>query len=173
MDWNISKIFKIYGILCLITLLINISLIFFDYYYDLDFTKFLTILSDSVLIPLAVIVLSAVIFSPAIGVLYLLLKKIKNVIVRIFIVAFIVPFSNMIYYLTEYSIYKDEFGISLTIGFFALFMVLPLTGVTCLFMPKSLLHIKKEVVWTIILMEIIGWILVMISFDIVHLVFTD
>lgn len=79
----------------------------------------------------------------------------------------------MIYYFTEYFIYKDKYDISLIIGFWALFVVLPLFGLTSLFIPKSLLPIKQKVLWTIVLMEIIGWVLVHISFIIAPLKFID
>lgn len=173
MNWNINKILKIYEIWYLITFLMCLLFGFFDYDNNLDFVKCLTIIGYSIQISFAIPVLSALIFSPAISILYLLFKKIKNVISRIFLVAFIVPFSNMIYYLTEYFIYKDEYGISLIIGFWALSVALPLFGLTSLFIPKSLLPIKQKVLWTIVLMEIIGWILVHISFIIAPLEFMD
>ena len=173
MNWNINKILKIYGIWYLIVSFICFLLGFFDYGNDIDIMKILSIIGYSIQISFAIPVLSALVFSPAISVLYLLFKKIKNVIARIFLVAFIVPFSNMIYYLTEYFIYKDRYGISLIIGFWALFVVLPLFGLTSLFIPKSLLPIKQKVLWTIVLMEIIGWILVHISFIIAPLEFVD
>lgn len=111
--------------------------------------------------PLVTPFLAVLIFLPAIFILYLLFKKIKNYIVRMVMTAFMIPFNNFVYYyaanyLDLPRLVKDYV---LYIGGISLFIVLPVSFIASLIIPRVLLSIKKYVTGGIVLMFIFGWIL--------------
>ena len=70
-----------------------------------------------------------IVFSPLILALYFLFKKIKNKYLRILLVAFLIPFTNLIYLFIEHFCFNSDFYSNL-IGFFTLFCTIPLYSIT-------------------------------------------
>ena len=165
MSEKTKNILKIFGIYYVIFLILSIVLCFSV--PSSDTNPFVDILITLALCPislLATIFIMAVIFSPAIFALYFLFKKFKERKTRIFLVAFLIPFLNMIYYLVEYFVnYGNEAFISMCIGFYSIIFFLPITLFVALITPKSLLPFKKEAIITLPLMFIIGWVLIFTS----------
>lgn len=102
-----------------------------------------------------------IVFSPTILVLYFLFKKITSIHKRILLAAFMVPFTNMIYWIIAH--FWGDVIFPMFIGFLTLFMFLPSALIVTLCTPKSLLPLKKEFIVTNLLMGIFGWILIFIS----------
>ena len=167
MDEKIKNILKIAGICYLVSFitLFLFSLFTMFLFPEQKLTIFDIFISlfQCMLSPFIIIISFVIIFSPAILLLYLLFKKIKNVKGRIVLTAFLIPFTNMIYLLIEHLCIEDFAIISLIIGFCALFIFLPLSFISILFVPEKWLPIKWQIVITIILTEIFGWILVFCS----------
>lgn len=157
---NILKIFGIYYLvffLILIILMVPIQIV------DPSDNNYLLSLSVSVLYPITHI-LYVLVFLPAIIVLYFLFKKFKGAKARILLTAFLIPFSNMIYYFIEYFIINNtDCYVSMFIGFYSIVLLLPSLLFATLFVPKSLLPFKKEVIKTLSLMFLFGWILIFIT----------
>ena len=153
---NILKIAGIYYLVSFITLFLYNLLVSNFKIADILGTMGINLLFLIVLAGLFVII-----FSPAILVLYFLFKKIKNTKIRIVLTAFLIPFTNMVYYLIENVLFRGDTIITLVIGAYSLFSVLPLCFISTLFVPKKWLPIKWQIVITIMLMEIFGWLLIM------------
>ena len=128
----------------------------------LNIKDFLGSLLFCILEPICLLVFTALAFLPAIIVLYFLFKKIKNINLRIILIAFIIPFTNLIYYIIEHFLIDFEI-FSMIIGFYTLFVFLPTALIVTLCAPKSILPFKKEFIKANILMGIIGWILICLS----------
>lgn len=114
------------------------------------------ILYGSILGPIA----DFIAFIPTIFLLYQLFKKFENKFIRVLLTAFLIPFTNLIYFYAEALLKGPEY--SLYIGYFAVFVTLPVIFLTALCTPKSVLPIKWYVILTDILMAIFGWIMIMI-----------
>lgn len=103
-----------------------------------------------------------IVFWPLIYVLYFLFKKIKNKCLRILLVSFLIPFTNLIYLFIEHFCFNSDF-ISNIIGFSSLFCTIPLCFITALCTPKFILPIKWEIIITTVLTAIFGIGLIMLS----------
>ena len=103
-----------------------------------------------------------IVFSPLILALYFLFKKIKNKYLRILLVAFLIPFTNLIYLFIEHFCFNSDFYSNL-IGFFTLFCTIPLYSITALCIPKSILPIKWDIITTTVLTAIFGIGLIILS----------
>ena len=153
------KIFGLWYIVCFSALLI------YSCWSEMKFGNYniLSEIGHSLLAPIILPVLVLIIFLPAFIVLYFLFKKYKSVKARIFLTAFMFPFTNAVYYIIEH--YTGD-GIELTsmiIGFYSLFGILPLVFLTALCIPKSLFPYKKEAIITPIIMWFMGWLLIVFS----------
>lgn len=94
---------------------------------------------------------------------------------KMFLIAFIVPFINMIAFLIEYAIallkHTEEYKViyaqySEFIGAFLEFCLVPLLFVIALIIPKKFLKYKAEILHTLCLMFMFGWILILVSLKI-------
>lgn len=99
-------------------------------------------------------------FIPTIFLLYFLFKKVINKFKRVLLTAFLIPFTNMIYFFVEMHLPDPIF--SLFLGFYSLYATLPIVFITALLTPKSILPIKWYVILTDVLMWIFGWIMIYI-----------
>ena len=111
--------------------------------------------------PLVTPFLAVLIFLPAIFILYLLFKKIKNYIVRMVMTAFMIPFNNFVYFqlADKFNFHNSLEEFVVLIGIYALYAVLPVSFIASLIIPRVLLPIKRYVMGSIVLMFIFGWIL--------------
>ena len=155
---------KIFGIWWIVTFISYFVFWFLFAIGNRNLKSFLEIFVASIgftlLSPLAVLL----IFAPAIVTVYFLFKKVKDSLTRIYLIAFIIPFTNLIYLLIEhYFIFGSDGMMSMFIGFFILFMFLPLTLITTCFIPKVWLPLKKDMITTQLLLITIGWIMVVLS----------
>lgn len=107
---------------------------------------------------------SFIVFLPTIILLYFLFKKIKNYYARVILTAFLIPFTNMIYFFIEGKFLGESF-FSMIIGFFTLCGTLPIVSATALCCPKSILPFKWYIILTNFLMAVLGWIMILICFD--------
>ena len=161
MNEKVKNILKIAGIYYLVSFII---VYLFDLFNNnLALTTVFTNIWQNLLFPMIAAGLFVIIFSPAILFLYFIFKKIKNTKIRIVLTAFLIPFTNMVYYLIENVLFRGDTIISLVIGAYSLFVILPLCFISTVFVPKKWLPIKWHIVITVILMEIFGWFLIMIS----------
>ena len=159
---NILKIFGIYYLISFILQLIMILLL--QGGKPMSIKDLLLTLSICFGIPIVNVLFIAIAFLPTIVGLYFLFKKFKGTKTRIFLTAFLILFSNMIYYFIEYFITNNtDCHISMFIGFYAIFFLLPSLLLATLFVPKSLLPFKIEAIKTLSLMFLIGWILIVVS----------
>ena len=170
MNEKVKNILKIAGIYYLVSFLTVSLFNLIDNNFAI--TTVFTNLWQNLLFPIIAAGLFVIIFSPAILILYLLFKKIKNIKARIVLTAFLIPFTNLIYLLIEQIFWGYNAIISFIIGFCALFAVLPLIFIVAAVIPKKLLPIKWFIVITVILTEIFGWILVFCAGPFVHFVDT-
>lgn len=109
----------------------------------------------SLLIPVLVPLLLFLVFLPTIILLYFLFKIIKNKVLRMLLIAFAIPFTNLIYFLIGIILsFGKEF--SLEIGSYSLFFILPTVFATALCLPKKWLSVKWEIVITSVLMWLFG-----------------
>lgn len=131
----------------------------------------LNILLWSFSMPIILLVVSCIIFVPAIITLYFLFKKIQCIKYRIILTAFIIPFNNLVYLFIEHFYFRSEI-ISSFIGFYALFIILPIIFITTLCIPKSLLKFKWEIINTNILTYIFGWGLIILGGNIMSILDT-
>ena len=122
--------------------------------------------------PIIAPILFCIIFSPALIGLYFLFKKYSNIKTRMFLVAFLIPFNNFIYLFIEHMFFSQNTWdfISMIIGAYTLFMILPCILITTIFIPKAILPFKKEAIITNFLTGICGWILIILSGIIIGLV---
>ncbi len=154
---NILKILGIWlGVILIITFLFGCFLSRFDAEITGEFFWVLIISSFGFFI----------VFSPAILVLYLLFKKIRNKNLRILLTAFVIPFTNFIYLFIEYFCFNDNYK-SYIIGLFTLCFTLPLFFIIGLCTPKSILPIKWNIVKTVVLTAIFGIFLIYLSLFII------
>lgn len=132
----------------------------------------LSTLAYLILEPIVTPILFCIIFSPALICLYFLFKRFSNIKIRMFLVAFFIPFNNFIYLFIEHMFFSQNTGdlISMIIGAYTLFMLLPLVLITTFFIPKTLLPFKKEAIITNFLTGICGWILIILSGIIIRFV---
>ena len=102
-------------------------------------------------------------FSPTILLLHFLFKKKENKYVRVLMTAFLIPFTNMIYFYFTKLIGAEVLNdFSMLLGFFTVFAAIPIAFVTSLCLPKSILPFKWYIILTNILMEIFAWIMIFI-----------
>ncbi len=107
----------------------------------------------------------ALVFLPAILLLWFLFKKIKNPYWRCALIALLIPLNNSIYYIIEYNpnipftFTQAPVNYTVIIGICSLCWILPLAFITFLLTPKSIFKIKWYAVLTTILMFIFGWII--------------
>ncbi len=162
---NIKNILKIYGIWILVNIVFFTSWIgIFEPHnvFSLEMLKYLIVsLLHGILTP----IIFCLIFSPTIIFLYFLFKRITDEKTKLFLIAFAIPYTNMIYLFFECLILKNEYGIiSMLIGSHTLFGLLPLALITTLFIPKSIFPNKYKALITNLLMGFIGVILIIFSF---------
>ena len=106
------------------------------------------------------------VFLPAIFLLWLLFKKIKNQYWRCILISILIPLNNSIYYIIE-DLFPNKYIISIfqyyavseIIGILSLCWMLPFAFITFLLTPKSIFKIKWYAVLTTFLMFIFGWIM--------------
>jgi len=103
-----------------------------------------------------------IVFFPSILVLYLIFKKVKSINFRILLIAFVIPFTNLLYLIIEHLCFNSNLY-SYVIGFCSLFISLPLYYIIALCTPKSILPVKWIVIKTIILTAIFGVVLILLS----------
>ena len=105
----------------------------------------------------------ALIFLPAILLLWSLFKKIKNPYWRCVLVSLLIPLNNVIYYIIEYTPTTQDLDsiqdISEIAGICSLCWILPLAFFTFLLTPKSALKCKWYAVLTVFLMFVFGLIM--------------
>ena len=159
MNEKVKNILKIAGIYYFVSFIIVYLFDLFNNNFAI--TTVFTNIWQNLLFPMVAAGLFVIIFSPAILVLYFIFKKIKNIKIRIVLTAFLIPFTNMVYYLIENVLFRGDTIISLVIGAYSLFVILPLSFISTVFIPKKWLPIKWQTLITVILMEIFGWLLIM------------
>ena len=162
---NILKLIGIwYGIVSILTLIVGYLL-----YTGSDNLKtiggHLEIWKYAILNPILLPFFACLIFSQTIITLFLLFKKIKNINCRIFLIALLIPLTNLIFFVIE-NFYNGMGFLSMAIGAYALFILLPLIFIVTLCTPIKLLPLKWEIIKTSIVTSIIGWILVILSTEI-------
>ena len=123
---------------------------------------FLHNVGEGILFPFVILCEVLPIFIPTIIILYFLFRKFKCSKARIFLISFLIPFTNMVYFFIDALKTGDGIA-SQMVGFFAIFCVLPMTAVLTIFTPKSLLPIKFDILKTCGLMFVFGWILIFLS----------
>ena len=163
MSDDMKRILKIAGIWYLTSVICGFAAFFRAAYIfnDMSFSKITEWLQGIFFYPLMTPFLVVLIFLPAIFILYLLFKKIKNYIVRMVMTAFMIPFNNFIYFQLADNLNLHEYFEAFTIGTgaIALFGILPVSFIASLIIPRVLLPIKRYVTGGIVLMFIFGWIL--------------
>ena len=146
---NILKILGIYSSIMLIIPLIT-SLIIKESYLEL------------IVCYVIMTCICFIAFLPATLLIYPFFKKIQNKNFRIIFVAFIIPFLNFIYILAEEILTGgDVWFFSYILGAFALYSF-GCTFIIILFIPKSILLIKWDIIKSNILMTMFGIIFVAI-----------
>jgi len=92
-------------------------------------------------------------------------EKKNNMTISIVSVAFLIPFANLILYLSSQTGYIDaKFSIAaLLIGFCSLVILIPTLFLLFLLIPKREFEYKNIVLLTIFLTEIIGWFFIFVS----------
>ncbi len=163
MNEKVKTSLKIFGIWYIVVFIVSMICIYFSHrqfgIYDIASEILI-----GILVPIIIPIVVSIIFFPALIALYFLFKKYKSIKARIFLVSFIFPFINAIYYIIERYIGDGSFALtSMIIGWYSLFVVLPLLFISILCMPKSLLPFKKEAIYTSIIMWIMGWFLILFS----------
>ena len=102
-------------------------------------------------------------FLPTILLLHFLFKKNKNKYVRVLMTAFLIPFTNMIYYFAMELIgAKVLNSFVIILGIYIVLVAIPIAFVTSLCLPKSILPFKWYIILTSILMEIFAWRMIFI-----------
>ena len=92
---------------------------------------------------------------------------------KIFLVAFIVPFINMIAFLIEFLITGKQTihsTYSENVGFVLEFFIVPILFTIALIIPKKILKFKTEILYTLSLMFMFGWVLITTSYSIIEFV---
>lgn len=166
MKEKIQKYLKIFGIYYVTYFILNLAISLFLMFVAGPIENFpddiFIILLMSAINPL-ILIMPLIAFIPVIILLYFLFKKIKEKKARIFLIAFLIPFLNLIYCVIEHQLVGQPEMVSMMIGASVLFIILPLSFVISCCLPKRLLPIKKEVILTIPLMGLFGFVLIFCS----------
>lgn len=166
MKINLKNPLKIFSIWYVITFVLSLNLgyaIFtgtdsLETFHEHLILWFYATIINPLLLPL----IECLVFLPTIIILFFLLKKIKNTNLRILLISFSIPFTNLIYFVFE-SLNSWMAFTSLLIGAYALFILLPLIFITTICTPKNILPIKWDIIKTTCLTSIFGFILVILS----------
>ena len=162
MKEKIINILKIAGLWLGIISIVSIIYNCFNCSSIYTVKDFLHSVGEGILLPFAILGETLPIFIPTIIILYFLFRKFKGYKTRIWLVSFLIPFTNMVYFFID-AIKTGDGISSQMIGFWAIFFILPMITVLTLFTPKSLLSIKSEILKTCGLMFAFGWILIFLS----------
>ena len=167
---NRKNILKIFGIWTLVNIVSYFVFTFLTAIGTRNLKTFAEAIGAALVFAIVSPFIVLIVFLPAIIALYFLFKKVKDSLTRIYLIAFIIPFTNLIYlFIEHYFLIGSDGMISMTIGFIMLFMFLPLTLITTFCTPKIFLPIKKDMIITQLLLIVIGWIMVILSGILINL----
>lgn len=166
MNEKTKNILKVAGIWYGITFVLSLVLGYFLYSWSEEIYTLKTnleIWAYATLAPILIPIITCIIFSPAIILLFFLFKKIKNIDCRILLIAFFIPFTNLIYFIIE-NLNNNTPFLSLIIGGNTLFTLLPLIFIVTFCTPQKLLPIKWEIIKTSCFTGLLGWFFIILLF---------
>lgn len=167
---NRKNILKIFGIWSLVNIISYFIFTFLSVIGSRDLKTFSEAIGAAIMFAIISPFAVLLVFAPGIIALYFLFKKVKDSLTRIYLIAFLIPFTNLIYlFIEHYFLIGSDGMISMTIGFIMLFMFLPLTLITTFCIPKTLLPIKRDMITTQLLIIALGWIMVVLSGILINL----
>ena len=115
---------------------------------------------DTFIVCLLLPIVICLFFAPTIIFLIFLCKKLNSKKWKIFWISFLIPFTNMIYYIAIHLPFAHDWGLgTMVLGLLSMLLI-PVLFVLTIITPSKWLKLKKEFLITEILMLFIGGILI-------------